>query len=225
MAFDITWDEHGLVPTVAVDAVSGRVLRVGWMDAETLDATVATGEATFHAGAPGGPSKKSETSGAVLRVTEVRLGCDRDSVLLIVDPAGPACKTGKPSCFFRRLEGGALVEDEGPRGAPAAVIDRVASVIEARRASTATRSYTRSLLDAGMVKILAKIAEEHGELAAELPAGPEAKIVHETADLLFHVLVGLAARDVPAAKVWAELERRFGVSGHEEKAARGRGGQ
>ena len=89
--------------------------------------------------------------------------------------------------------------------------------------SPGARSYTRSLLDAGMPKILAKIAEEHGELAAELPSGEPDQIVHETADLLYHVLVGLAARHVPVAAVWAELERRFGVGGHDEKAARHRG--
>jgi phosphoribosyl-ATP pyrophosphohydrolase/phosphoribosyl-AMP cyclohydrolase len=101
------------------------------------------------------------------------------------------------------------------------VLDRVARVIEARRTSSAAQSYTRSLLDAGMPKILAKIAEEHGELAAELPDGPAAAVVHETADLVFHVLVGLAARGVPTEAVWAELERRFGVSGHDEKRSRG----
>jgi phosphoribosyl-ATP pyrophosphohydrolase len=71
-----------------------------------------------------------------------------------------------------------------------------------------------------MPKILAKIAEEHGELAAELPDGDEHAVVHETADLLFHVLVGLVARDIRPAAIWKELERRFGVSGHVEKASR-----
>ena len=71
-----------------------------------------------------------------------------------------------------------------------------------------------------MPKILAKIAEEHGELAAELPAGPDDKVVHETADLLFHVMVGLTARRIPIERVFAELARRFGTSGHAEKASR-----
>jgi phosphoribosyl-ATP pyrophosphohydrolase len=71
-----------------------------------------------------------------------------------------------------------------------------------------------------MPKILAKIAEEHGELAAELPAGEDAKVVHETADLVFHVMVGLVARQIPLEAVLAELTRRFGTSGHVEKARR-----
>ena len=100
------------------------------------------------------------------------------------------------------------------------VIEQLARVLEARRDSTGEKSYTKSLLDAGMPKILAKIAEEHGELAAELPSGEDAKVIHETADLLFHVMVGLTSRGIPIERVLAELARRFGTSGHTEKAAR-----
>jgi len=88
------------------------------------------------------------------------------------------------------------------------------------RAATPEKSYTKSLLDGGMPKILAKIAEEHGELAAELPDGPDEKVVHEAADLLFHVLVGLTSRRIPIERVLGELARRFGTSGHVEKARR-----
>jgi phosphoribosyl-ATP pyrophosphohydrolase/phosphoribosyl-AMP cyclohydrolase len=213
-----SYDDRGLVPAVAVDATTGVVLMVAWMNAEALAATRATGEAHFYSRSRAALWRKGETSGHTLAVRELRIDCDGDTLLLVVDPAGPACHTGKPSCFYRDLDGN---EDDGPRGAPAAVLDRVAKVIAARRHSTAERSYTRALLDGGMPRILAKIAEEHGELAAELPEGPEGAIVHEAADLIFHVLVGLAARDVPPAAVWAELARRFGVSGHDEKRSRG----
>ena len=212
------FDDRGLVPAVAVDATTGAVLMLAWMDAAALAATRATGEAHFFSRSRGKLWKKGETSGNTLTVRELRIDCDADAVLLVVDAAGPACHTGKASCFYRTLDGD---EDDGPRGAPAAVLDRVAAVIAARRHSTAERSYTRSLFDAGMPKILAKIAEEHGELAAELPDGPAGAIVHEAADLVFHLLVGLAARNVPAQAVWGELARRFGVSGHDEKRSRG----
>ena len=102
----------------------------------------------------------------------------------------------------------------------AAVVSRLAQILITRRDSTAEKSYTKSLLDAGMPKILAKIAEEHGELAAELPGGDDAKVIHETADLVFHVMIGLAARQIPIEAVFAELARRFGTSGHVEKARR-----
>jgi len=106
----------------------------------------------------------------------------------------------------------------------AEIIAQLGRILEARRDAAAPEgarsSYTRSLLDAGMPKILAKIAEEHGELADELPAGDDGKVIHETADLLFHVMVGLTARRIPIERVFAELTRRFGTSGHVEKASR-----
>jgi phosphoribosyl-ATP pyrophosphohydrolase/phosphoribosyl-AMP cyclohydrolase len=213
----ITYDPRGLVPAVAQDATTGAVLMVAWMNADALRLTEETRVAHFWSRSRNALWRKGETSGHELRVREIRVDCDGDTILLLCDPSGPACHTGKPSCFYRTLDG---AEDEGPRGAPAAIVDRVAGVIESRRAADAGASYTKSLLDAGMPKILAKIAEEHGELAAEFPVGPEANVVHETADLLFHTLVGLAARKIDVARVWAELERRFGVSGHVEKAAR-----
>jgi phosphoribosyl-ATP pyrophosphohydrolase len=94
-------------------------------------------------------------------------------------------------------------------------------VLQSRRDSaTGEKSYTKSLLEKGMPKILAKIAEESGELAAELPDGPDEKVIYETADLFFHVMVGLTARKIPVERVLDELARRFGVSGHTEKASR-----
>jgi phosphoribosyl-ATP pyrophosphohydrolase/phosphoribosyl-AMP cyclohydrolase len=141
-------------------------------------------------------------------------------VLVRAHPAGPTCHTGATSCFFHR--DGSQDTDDGPA---LPILLRLARLIDARRDSTADQSYTKSLLDAGMPKILAKIAEEHGELAAELPAGDDAKVVHETADLLFHVMVGLAARRIPVEAVLAELTRRFGTSGHVEKGRRGQGAQ
>jgi phosphoribosyl-ATP pyrophosphohydrolase/phosphoribosyl-AMP cyclohydrolase len=147
-------------------------------------------------------------------LVELRLDCDDDAILVKARPAGPTCHTGRTACFFRH-DG-----DDDDGAPPTHVVDRLERVLLARKGASAEKSYTQSLLAAGMPKILAKIAEEHGELAAELPAGEPTKVVHETADLLFHVMVGLVARDIPVADVWRELGRRFGVSGHDEKAAR-----
>ena len=216
----VVFDDRGLVPAVAQDATTGAVLMVAWMNAEALARTEETGFAYFWSRSRGRLWKKGEESGNVLRVRELRVDCDGDTLLVLVDPAGPSCHTGKATCFFETRPGGA--EDDGHAGAPAAVLSKLEQVIAARRASTAEKSYTRSLLDKGMPKILEKIAEEQGELAAELgnPDAPSERIVSETADLLFHTMVGLAARDVPIERVFAELARRFGVSGHVEKAAR-----
>ncbi len=218
---ELRWDSRGLVPAVVQDARTGALRMLAWMNAEALRLTRKTGFAHFYSRSRQKLWKKGETSGNTLPVREIRIDCDADAVLLIADPNGPTCHTGKPSCFYRRLRDEGLEEDEGPGGAPSAIVDRLYRILESRRDDAdADESYTKSLLDAGMTKILAKIAEEHDELAAELPNGSEHDVVHETADLLFHVLVGLVARDIPPSAIWQELARRFGVSGHVEKASR-----
>jgi phosphoribosyl-AMP cyclohydrolase / phosphoribosyl-ATP pyrophosphohydrolase len=208
------WDDRGLAPAIVQDADTGAVLMLAWMNADAWRLTRETGEVHFWSRSRGALWKKGETSGNVLRVAELRIDCDDDAILVKARPAGPTCHTGRTACFFHRDA------DDDDGAPPAHIVDRLEQVLLARKSSTAEKSYTRSLLEAGMPKILAKIAEEHGELAAELPAGERADVVHETADLLFHVMVGLVARDIPAADVWRELGRRFGVSGHDEKAAR-----
>lgn len=221
MLAEPTYDERGLVPCIVQDAVTDVVLMLAWMNAEALRLTRETGAVHFWSRSRQALWRKGETSGHTLAVAEVRIDCDLDAVLVRARPAGPTCHTGATSCFFHRDAGGDGAMDDAVDDGPAPpILHRLAQVIEARRAATAERSYTKSLLDAGMPKILAKIAEEHGELAAELPAGDDAKVVHETADLLFHVMVGLAARRIPLDAVLAELTRRFGTSGHVEKAQR-----
>jgi phosphoribosyl-ATP pyrophosphohydrolase/phosphoribosyl-AMP cyclohydrolase len=215
-----SYDDRGLVPCVVQDAETGTLLMLAWMNAEALKRTRETGEVHFWSRSRAALWRKGETSGNTLKLVELRLDCDRDAVLAIARPAGPTCHTGTTSCFHTTDTNR---EDDGvPTLEGAQVLARLFEILESRRDASAEKSYTRSLLEAGMPKILAKIAEEHGELAAELPAGDPAKVVHETADLIFHVLVGLVARRIPVDAVFAELARRFGTSGHAEKAARPR---
>jgi phosphoribosyl-AMP cyclohydrolase / phosphoribosyl-ATP pyrophosphohydrolase len=213
-AVEPTWDAQGLCPAIVQDATSGAVLMMAWMNRASLDLTRQTGEVHFWSRSRGALWKKGESSGNVLRVVELRIDCDADTILVRAEPAGPACHTGAETCFYRGLDG-----DERPTARH--ILSALEQVLIARRDhATAEKSYTRSLLDAGFPKILAKIAEEHGELADELPAGEAANVVHETADLLFHVMVGLVARRIPLDDVFAELGRRFGIGGHVEKASR-----
>ncbi len=242
MQVEPTYDERGLVPCIVQDATSGTVLMLAWMNAESLRLTRETATVHFWSRSRQALWKKGETSGNTLGVVELRIDCDLDAVLVRARPAGPTCHTGATSCFSHRdvhlyggdagvagaTDGARSPEPEAPGAIDVDVDDgpalpillRLAQIIDARRDSTADKSYTKSLLDAGMPKILAKIAEEHGELADELPAGPESKVIHETADLMFHVMVGLAARRIPIEAVFAELSRRLGTSGHVEKARR-----
>jgi phosphoribosyl-ATP pyrophosphohydrolase/phosphoribosyl-AMP cyclohydrolase len=117
-------------------------------------------------------------------------------------------------------EDGALVEDDAPPIPPAVMLTRVADVIAERRRQRPEKSYVVSLLDAGFPKINAKIVEEARELTEALPEGDATHTAHEAADLIFHALVGLEAAGVPPDAVFAELRRRFGVSGIDEKASR-----
>jgi phosphoribosyl-AMP cyclohydrolase / phosphoribosyl-ATP pyrophosphohydrolase len=214
MSVEPTYDERGLVPCIVQDATSSTVLMLAWMNAEALRLTRETGEVHFYSRSRQALWKKGETSGNTLAVVELRIDCDRDCVLVRARPAGPTCHTGATSCFFTRDDG---ATDDGV----APILARLDAILAARRdSSSPENSYTRSLLDAGMPKILAKIAEEHGELAAELPGGGDDKVVHEAADLLFHLMVGLTSRRIPVDRVLAELGRRFGTSGHVEKASR-----
>jgi phosphoribosyl-ATP pyrophosphohydrolase/phosphoribosyl-AMP cyclohydrolase len=201
------FDEHGLVPAIVQDATTGAVLMMAWMNAEALRLTEETRVVHFWSRSRKAIWKKGETSGNTLDLVEMRLDCDSDALLVRVHPAGPTCHTGTKTCWGDDVHG--------------SIVDQLARTLEARRdSSTGEKSYTRSLLDKGMPKILEKIAEESGELAAELPAGDDAKVIHETADLLFHVMVGLTARRIPIERVLDELARRFGTSGHVEKASR-----
>jgi phosphoribosyl-AMP cyclohydrolase len=109
LALDPKYDANGLITAVATDRVSGDVLMLAHMNAEALAKTVATGEAHFWSRSRARLWKKGETSGHVLRVAEMRIDCDQDAVWLIVDATGPACHTGERSCFYRRIDGAALV--------------------------------------------------------------------------------------------------------------------
>jgi phosphoribosyl-ATP pyrophosphohydrolase/phosphoribosyl-AMP cyclohydrolase len=219
----ITFDADGLVPVIAQEARTGTIRMLAWANREALAATLATGAAHFWSRSRKASWRKGETSGNTLAVREVRIDCDGDVVLYLCDAEGPSCHTGATSCFYRRVgDDGALAADDGPPDPPALVLSRVAEVIAARRRERPDKSYVVSLLDAGLPKINGKIAEESGELTEALTQGDAAHTAHEAADLIFHTLVGLEAAGVSVDAVFAELRRRFGISGIDEKASRGK---
>jgi phosphoribosyl-ATP pyrophosphohydrolase/phosphoribosyl-AMP cyclohydrolase len=217
---DLKWDDAGLITAVAQDRLTGQVRMVAWMNREALAATLESGLATFYSRSRRALWRKGETSGHVLRVHRVAADCDGDTLLLLVDPEGPSCHTGRDTCFFRTLP--------APEGETldASLADPFLLTLEAelekRATSSAERSYTRSLLDAGIPKISAKISEESAELNAALAGETDERVASEAADVLYHVMVGLQARKIPWRRVIEVLARRAGQSGHAEKASRGR---
>lgn len=239
---DLKWDDAGLITAVVQDRLTGQVRMVAWMNREALDATLSSGFATFYSRSRRTLWRKGETSGNVLRVFEVAVDCDGDTLLVLVDPEGPSCHTGRATCFFRRLDvtrgasqapssagsaapGGASA---GPLASSEPSSDDVAdpfllsleAEIEKRSRSTAQRSYTRSLLDGGVPKISEKITEEAAELNAALAGETDDRVASEAADVVYHVLVGLRARAVAWRRVIEVLAQRAGQSGHAEKASR-----
>lgn len=203
--------ERKLLPAIVQHALDGRVLMLGWMDDEALALTRSTGEVHFWSRSRNRLWKKGETSGHVLALVDLKGDCDADAWLVRAIPRGPTCHTGSVSCF-------------GSDGSEpnASELDALMRTIVSRKSSHDARSYVRSLFDAGSQKIAEKVREEANELALELenPASDSQRIINEAADLIFHALVGLAARDVTLDDVLCELHRRAGTSGLDEKAAR-----
>jgi phosphoribosyl-ATP pyrophosphohydrolase/phosphoribosyl-AMP cyclohydrolase len=215
---DLKWDDAGLITAVAQDRLTGQVRMVAWMNREALAATLESGLATFYSRSRRALWRKGETSGHVLRVHRVAADCDGDTLLLLVDPEGPSCHTGRDTCFFRTLP---APPDESEASLADPFLLTLEAELQKRAQSTAERSYTRSLLDAGVPKISAKITEESAELNAALAGETDERVASEAADVLYHVMVGLQARKIPWRRVIEVLAKRAGQSGHAEKASRG----
>ncbi|GAB4203646.1 MAG: bifunctional phosphoribosyl-AMP cyclohydrolase/phosphoribosyl-ATP diphosphatase HisIE [Sandaracinaceae bacterium] len=210
----LKYDAQGLVTVVVQDRLTGEVRMLAHASRAALEATLETGRGTFWSRSRGALWVKGETSGHALRVHEVWVDCDRDAVVYLVDAEGPSCHTGAVSCFFEPLT-------PSPSAIAAApLLVRLERVLAARASATADKSYTKSLLVAGAPKIAAKIREEGDELARAVESETDLQVVKESADVLYHLMVGLLHRGLSLRDVEAELARRFGVSGHDEKAAR-----
>jgi len=217
MRAELRFDERGLIPAIAQDRLTGEIRMVAWMNREALARTLETGKATFYSRSREALWQKGESSGNHLVVHEVVADCDADTLLLLCEPAGPSCHTARPGCFFRQLRDGVL-HDEPLHAAP--FLQRLEREIDARRDAPAASSYTKSLFEGGPAKIGAKLREEASELAQAIESESDARVASEAADLVYHLLVGLALRGVSARDVMAELAKRFGTSGHVEKARR-----
>ena len=215
---ELAFGESGLLPAVVQDRLTGQVRMVGYMSRESLAATLRTGRATFFSRSRNELWEKGQSSGNTLRVVALHADCDADTILVLVDPAGPTCHTGTPSCFFRSIgEGGALT-DEARDATP--FLEALEREIESRKQSVGSKSYTRHLLDGGAERIGNKIREEADELARAIESESDERVASEAADVLYHAMVGLASRGVSLRDVLARLAARAGTSGHEEKARR-----
>ena len=211
-------DDKGLVTAIAQDALTGEIRMVAHMNRDAFSLTLSSGVAHFYSRSRNALWKKGESSGNTLAVRAVFLDCDGDAVLLHVEPAGPSCHTGTPSCFFRNVQDDGTAWSDGAR--PLAFAQQLESTLVSRKTSGGGSSYTRKLLDGGAPAIGAKMREEADELARAIATESDDHVAREAADVVYHLMVGLISRAVPWRSVLAELARRFGTSGIVEKASR-----
>ncbi len=200
---DVKWDPLGLAPAIVQDAASGEVLMLAWMNRESLRLTLATGFATFWSRSRGELWVKGATSGNTQAVRAVQLDCDRDAILVRVDPAGPACHTGARSCF---LAGEPLRDGPPSPGETLAALERV---LQSRKQAAPEGSYTAKLFADETLRHK-KVGEEAAELVIASLRGNRQEIAHEAADLLYHALVLLQSHDMGLKEIAEVLRTREG---------------
>jgi phosphoribosyl-AMP cyclohydrolase / phosphoribosyl-ATP pyrophosphohydrolase len=191
----LKFDGTGLIPVIVQERASGDILMVGYANEEALQKTAESGLATFWSRSRNKLWQKGETSGNGLRVVEVRTDCDRDALLVVVDPVGPTCHTGARTCFG----------EDSPTSA--GLLGDLARVIEARKSASPEISYTARLLGRAE-EAIAKVSEEAGEVVRAAKGESRERIAEEGADLLYHLMVVLAQRQVPIDSILDVLRRR-----------------
>jgi phosphoribosyl-AMP cyclohydrolase / phosphoribosyl-ATP pyrophosphohydrolase len=190
----LAWDKQaGLLPAIVQDAVSQQVLMLGYMNREALSATLQSGYVTFFSRSKNRLWMKGESSGNVLRLISIETDCDGDSLLIQAEPAGDTCHLQRQSCF---------------QDAPAHFLHRLEQRIQTRKNADARVSYSRRLMDEGLPKVAQKVGEEAVETVIAALAEDQDALLNESADLLYHLLVLLAVKDVSLQQVIAVLKQR-----------------
>ena len=202
----IKLNEQGLLPAIAQDANTGEVLMMGYMNPGSLKRTVEGVQVWFYSRSREDLWHKGEMSGNYLNLKEAYLDCDADTILLKVDPDGPACHTGQVSCFFNQLEG--LPEEYEMTESGPSVLGELFALIKDRQQEMPEGSYTTSLFKEGVARIAQKVVEEAGETAIAAAINDAESLPGEVADLLYHTLVLLAATSVQPEAVYKKLRER-----------------
>lgn len=203
----LKFDASGLIPAVVQNIETNEVLMVAYMNADTIKQTLETGRATFWSRSRQEVWVKGDTSGNYMYVKEVRVDCDCDCLVVLVNPAGPACHTGNRSCFFRKIEDGKLVEDAKEQ-TKTDVFAREQAVVMDRKEHPEEGSYTNYLFDKGKDKILKKVGEEAAEVVIAGKNRDKDEISYETADLIYHLTVMLVDNGMTWEDIYKEMERR-----------------
>lgn len=198
---DLKFDASGLIPAVVQDVDTGRVLMLAYMNRESLKKTLETGETWFYSRSRQELWHKGATSGHIQTVRRIEYDCDGDALLVQVEQCGVACHTGNATCFHRTLSG----PDENAAGNFLAELEKI---IAERKKNRPDGSYTAKLLEKGIDRILKKVGEEAAEVIIAAKNEERSELVYEAGDLLYHLLVLLAQKEVALAEIMEELARR-----------------
>lgn len=215
----LKWNEQGLIPVIVQDRRTGQVLMLAYVNAQALAKTIETGQAHYWSRSRQELWHKGATSGHVQLVREIRYDCDADTLLFLVDQIGVACHTGERSCFYRTLHKAAGQEapeqglcDTMPAASPPPytqeTLDALFAVISHRRLYPKEGSYTCRLLAQGKEEIAKKVGEEAIEVVLASAGQGKERLIAEAADLVYHLLVLLAAHDLHLSDLYRELEAR-----------------
>ena len=197
---ELRFNSHGLIPAIVVDAGSGRVLTLAYMNRESLEITMAEGRTCFWSRSRQELWRKGETSGNVQRVVDITADCDRDALVVRVNKEGPACHLGTDSCFNDLVW-------EGDEPLPFSV-EGLYDLLVGRKETLPEGSYTTYLFQKGLDKILKKVGEESTEVIIAGKARDKAEIIYEIADLMYHVMVLMVELGISVEEVRDELASR-----------------
>ncbi|MBQ6035942.1 MAG: bifunctional phosphoribosyl-AMP cyclohydrolase/phosphoribosyl-ATP diphosphatase HisIE [Lachnospiraceae bacterium] len=197
---ELKFNEKGLIPAIVVDKVTREVLMQAWMNEESLKITIEKGLACFYSRSRNALWLKGETSGNYQHVVSITTDCDRDSLVLVVEPDGPACHLGTKSCFEYPVWESDEKEDFTYEG--------LYALLEGRKKDLPEGSYTTYLFRKGTDKILKKIGEESTEVIIAGKAEDKAETIYEIADLAYHVMVLMVQQGITLEDIHRELSSR-----------------
>jgi phosphoribosyl-ATP pyrophosphohydrolase/phosphoribosyl-AMP cyclohydrolase len=217
----VDWEKSELLPVIVQDVSNNEILMMAYMNREALQLSLETKVAHYFSRSKQRIWKKGESSGHTQAITSFAIDCDNDTLLIKVVQEGVACHTGRRSCFFTELESGESNADvKVDTDAMYGVIDTLYHTILERKNADPSSSWTAKLLSEGDNAVLKKVIEEAGEFCFALKDGNEDEMIHECADLTYHVLVALGSKNISPDRIKQELARRSGTSGIAEKNSR-----
>ncbi len=217
----INWNKTPLIPVIAQDHETNEVLMLAYMNEEAYNLTLSTGYAHYFSRSRQRLWKKGESSNHTQEVKDILLDCDADTLVVKIKQNGVACHTGTKSCFFTSVtHNKRVLEQEVDTDAMYGIVDTLYhTILERKSSKDEKKSWTRKLLNNKKL-MLSKIKEEAEEVCVAIDKESDKQVIYESADLLYHTLVGLGYRDISPDRVKQELKRRFGVSGITEKENR-----